>query len=160
VKDDNTEKGVLSVRLWALLDTADDMLLTEEIGERQSTCVIAWDRPEDAAAHPYLEMSPPFRGSHELVELRVADQDAARRILSTGLCCIRVIGPGSIIAQPDVETAEKRAIENNAYIKKMLASDPHPDDPHMECVVELWCGTIAEHAEELAKHGGNPKDWC
>ena len=78
----------------------------------------------------------------------------------TELWCVHVLGPDTVIAQPDKQTAEKRAGEWNAGIAKMQARDPSQYDPKLECVVEPWPWTADGHAKELAEHGGKPEDIC
>jgi hypothetical protein len=74
---------------------------------------------------------------------------------------VHVQGPDTLVAQPDRETAERRAAEQNAVIEKIMeAREPSPYDPMLHCVARPWPYTAKGHAEDLAKHGGNPEDWC
>lgn len=87
-----------------------------------------------------------------------------RRGVATGgegvLWCVQVQGPGSVIPQPDRETAERRAKEWNAMLAKVLARNPSPLDPVMHCEVIPWPWSAEGHAEGLAEHGGAPEDIC
>lgn len=76
------------------------------------------------------------------------------------LWCVHVLGPGSVIAQPDYETAIKRAKEWNRQIDEMMSRNPHPYDPIIHCNVSPWPYSAEGHAEALAEHGGNPEDIC
>ncbi len=76
------------------------------------------------------------------------------------LWCIHVQGPDSLIAQPDRETADKRAAEWQAGFDALMARDPSPNDPVLKAAVIEWPGAADSHAEDLAEHGGNPEDIC
>ena len=78
------------------------------------------------------------------------------------LWCVHVIGPDTLIAQPDLATAESRAKkwqeEWDAYLAKK--GDSSPFDPKITWQVEGWPYTREAHARDLAEHGGEPKDHC
>lgn len=75
------------------------------------------------------------------------------------LWCVHVLGPDSLIAMPDLETADRRAVEWNSMFGKIAAERGHnPFDPKCSAVVEKWTGSAKTHAEEIERHGGNPDD--
>ncbi len=77
------------------------------------------------------------------------------------LWCVHVQGPDTVIAMPDKATAELRAGEWNAVVAASLArraATPH--DPVIHCEATRWPWSIDGHAKDLAKHGGNPEDFC
>lgn len=78
--------------------------------------------------------------------------------MTAKLWCVHVQGPDSLIAQPDRETADKRAAEWQAGFDAMLARDPSPNDPVLKAVVIEWPYTSRAHAECVAIHGGAPED--
>lgn len=78
----------------------------------------------------------------------------------TNLYCIHVLGPDSLIPQPDFWTAARRANEWSADMLKRHEADPSPYDPHMYCNVIEWPHSPESHAEELKRHGGEPEDIC
>ncbi len=79
------------------------------------------------------------------------------------LWCVHVLGPDSIIAQPDYPTAVRRAQQWIAVFADIASRTP-PEKaiyaPICHCNVIPWNGTPAEHAAELAEHGGEPEDIC
>ena len=76
------------------------------------------------------------------------------------LWCIHVHGPDSVIAQPDRETALRRAHAwNSVWLLKMCA-DMHPHDPVLWAVPAPWPHSAAAHAASLASHGGEPSEVC
>jgi hypothetical protein len=76
------------------------------------------------------------------------------------LWCIHVIGPDTLIAQPDFWTAAERAAKWSAGMVASHQRDPSPYDPCMYCNVEPWPNSPIAHAKDLAEHGGNPEDIC
>jgi hypothetical protein len=79
----------------------------------------------------------------------------------TKLWAVHVQGPDSIIAMPDLETAELRAKEWNAMFERLAADrGNNPFDPTVKAVVINWGRHAKSHARDLAEHGGNPKDLC
>lgn len=76
------------------------------------------------------------------------------------LWCVHIHGPDSLIAQPDLETAERRAKEWGAMFRDIMANNPSPYDPLLRAVVIRWPGTAETHAEDIAEHGGSPEDIC
>lgn len=77
------------------------------------------------------------------------------------LWCVHVLGPDSIIAQPDYETAVRRAQEWVVMLVKIREQrGSHPYDPIVHCNVAPHTGSAERHAEQLAEHGGNPEDIC
>lgn len=77
------------------------------------------------------------------------------------LWCVHVLGPDSLIPQPDYATAVKRAQEWVAMFMEIARSrEASPYDPIMHCNVIEWDGTPEAHAAELAEHGGNPEEIC
>ena len=78
------------------------------------------------------------------------------------LWCVHVLGPDSLIAQPDQATAEQRAKawqeSWDAYLAKKGNSSPY--DPKISYVAEVWPYTATAHARDLAEHGGEPEDHC
>ncbi|HKY40696.1 MAG TPA: hypothetical protein VJN18_32395 [Polyangiaceae bacterium] len=76
------------------------------------------------------------------------------------LWAVHVQGPGTVIAQPNRECADRRAKHWNAVIEHRMSKDPSPNDPVVRCEVIEWPHSAAGHAEELAKHGGYPEDIC
>lgn len=82
--------------------------------------------------------------------------------MSDKLWCVHVLGPDSVIAQPDQVTAEARAKkwqeEWDAYLAKK--NDASPNDPTITWQAEEWPWDAESHAEGLAEHGGEPEDHC
>lgn len=76
------------------------------------------------------------------------------------LWCVHVLGPDSLIAQPDKASAERRAAEYNEQFRRLLSRDPSPNDPVLRAEVEVWPWVPEAHAEGIAEHGGNPKEIC
>ena len=76
------------------------------------------------------------------------------------LWCVHVMGPDSIIAQPDFWTAAERAHKWSATLLERHRADPHPYDPCMFCNVEPYPYSPESHALGLAEHGGAPDDIC
>lgn len=76
------------------------------------------------------------------------------------LWCVHVRGPDSLIAQPDRETADRRAAEWNERIVTIAAREPHPYAPQITCVVAEWPHDAYSHAADLITHGGQPDDIC
>lgn len=74
------------------------------------------------------------------------------------LWCVHVQGPDSLIAQPDEVTARRRADEWNAAIQSIVSKNTY--EPAVRCVATQWPYTAAQHAEDLAEHGGEPDDIC
>ena len=72
------------------------------------------------------------------------------------LTCVHVLGPDTLIAQPDMETAKRRAEEWNASFPKRRV----PNDIVFRCEVEPWPYSAKAHADDLAHHGGSPDDIC
>lgn len=72
-----------------------------------------------------------------------------------------MLGPDTIIAQPDFATAVRRAAEWNEMFARIKASrEPSPYDPIMHCNVIPYDGSPEAHAKQLAEHGGHPEDIC
>ena len=76
------------------------------------------------------------------------------------LWCVHVLGPDTVIPQPDFWTAAERAAKWSQGMLEMHRRDPSPYDPLMYCNVEPWPWSPESHAEGLAEHGGNPEDIC
>jgi hypothetical protein len=74
----------------------------------------------------------------------------------TTLWGVHVYGPDTVIAQPDEETAMRRAHEWN----KVVPKPKHPNDPLILCVAEPWPHNAEGHAKGIAEHGGEPKEIC
>lgn len=80
------------------------------------------------------------------------------------LWCVRVLGPDSVIAQPDKEKAEERAkvwqYGWDRYMATREKRSPSPYEPQISYVVEPWPWSAKAHAEALAEHGGDPREHC
>ncbi len=77
------------------------------------------------------------------------------------LWCVVVIGPGTIIAQPNRLLAEARAkLWQSTIDQRYMQSPPTEHDPVMYCSVQLWPGSEETHAHQLTIHGGDPEDIC
>ena len=84
-------------------------------------------------------------------------------VMDEDLWCVHVLGPDSLIPQPDYPTAVKRAQEWIAMFRELSTGGgrtPSSFDPIMHCNVIVWTSSLERHAEELARHGGNPEDIC
>ncbi len=82
--------------------------------------------------------------------------------MSKPLWCIHVLGPDSLIAQPDEATARERAAKWQAEWDAYLATktDRSPYEPTITWQAEVWPLTSGAHARDLAEHGGEPEDHC
>lgn len=78
----------------------------------------------------------------------------------SALWCVHILGPDTMIAQPDRETAERRAAEWNRMFAELGAKNSSPHDPKLEARVVAWPYTAASHAADVLMHGGSPKDIC
>jgi hypothetical protein len=78
------------------------------------------------------------------------------------LWCVHLHGPDTLIAQPDLATAEARAKkwqkEWDAYLAKK--GDSSPFDPKITWQAEEWPYSAKAHAHDLARHGGEPEEHC
>lgn len=84
----------------------------------------------------------------------VSARDWKRAYDAQLLWCIHVIGPETLIPQPDRDTAQRRCEEWNDRIAKQGNADT------ISCEVEWWPLSRGTHARELELHGGQPRDIC
>lgn len=76
------------------------------------------------------------------------------------LWCVNVLGPDTVIPQPDFWTAAERAAKWSSGILEMHKRDTHPYAPLMYCNVIVWPWSAESHAAGLAEHDGEPEDIC
>jgi hypothetical protein len=76
--------------------------------------------------------------------------------------CVHVLGPDTVIAQPDEATARERAAKWQAGWDAYLAKrgDSSPNDPKITWQAAPWPHSPKAHARDLAEHGGDPKEHC
>jgi hypothetical protein len=96
------------------------------------------------------------------IEEAKAEVEKMRTPLDMGrLWCVWVMGPDTIIAQPTRRLAEARAALWQESIDRRFIQDPPTEyDPCVYCVVKPWEGSADSHAENLARHRGEPGDIC
>lgn len=108
-------------------------------------------------------LSTPYSDVREDPEGPYVEYAEVAALLAKVLWAVHVQGPDSIIAMPDLETAEKRAGEWNAMFADMMAKLPESRRrfaPTMHAEVIPYTGGVRGHAKQIAEHGGNPEDIC
>ena len=80
--------------------------------------------------------------------------------INPDLWCVHVQGPDSMIAQPNQGAAEARATQWNNELATFVPDRPSKHSPTIKCTAKPWHYSPTAHADDLAKHGGNPDDIC